>query len=646
VPQLPLGAKAEDRPTRAAVYDGLTAVSMTVNGSSPNLFREENIVDQSQDLSRDDVDDGDPLQGLLRTLRTADGLRVADLKTIMESAREICGGADPALISMELLRVHEILETVAVWDQRVAAAPRVLNAGASRPRKAEVWMDALAETIEELVAAWGSLAEIEERSRKGVMGLNGAFEPSVNLNLVQRAQSVAPTLDALFDRMLEEIEAFAAQAHAETPYDFYLICRRVERLLTNPDARNALLSMDIPVQELSRRVKRHGTAHDPSSSSGQPQVVPGHFWKAVTKGDVKTVEYFCSSGVATASSLDSNGHSAFWDALAFQQSAVADVLLRYFPPGSPGAVDLAEVHHTRQDTLLHLLCYFDHFDATVAKVMRCVFDSTPAHLLVRLNHRQQSFLFIAAAKLNFWVLSLVLKQCPPEVVQQLFFSADATGHTCCSIMSHSPAAAEAVTRARVHVAPAPREPERVPRHMMFPLDTGARPPFSDVCFRLERGAVVFAHGVLLGAVSEVLRQAIAQAEVAEDAWVVRVHPTITHASSLRYALALVYGQPVRCPFPGQAEHIWELLLLAALYCLPQPVIDFAGDLFQPFMADNVDLCCLLLSFAGEGVAFPMRLRQAAADTVLRSSGSAVPAARKIAALPAAVEAMEALVFPP
>eukprot|EP00435_Cladocopium_sp_Y103_P039356 s662_g10.t1 len=132
-------------------------------------------------------------------------------------------------------------------------------------------------------------------------------------------------------------------------------------------------------------------------------------------GDIQMLQEFINRGRLQSGRLcDMNGHSIFWNALAYQQQQVAMFLLHHFPPGSAQGIDLWEVHQRRKDTLLHLCVYFQYFSAPVAELfevlclgMGQVDTNSFQAYWNRANADSDTFLHCAAARRNFWVIRYV-----------------------------------------------------------------------------------------------------------------------------------------------------------------------------------------------------------------------------------------------
>mmetsp|Transcript_75918 Transcript_75918/g.173815 ORF Transcript_75918/g.173815 Transcript_75918/m.173815 type:complete len:852 (+) Transcript_75918:10-2565(+) len=621
-------------------------------GYMPYLLREEKEAAGLPTVF--DPFDGDPLQQLLRDLRTSQRMRVADLKLLMEAATKLARGGDPTKLAVELHRVDEILKTVEHWDKTLLRVRKHLSQ-CQPPTVKTVTEFGIGDTIgllEAMVEAWEALEDVLQRSQAAAQGRSAGFEPSVELGLDQRAKAAATCANALFDRAFEQVEVFGGAPHETPPYDFYLLCRRFERIVVNKTSRDALGRMTVPLpQSILEGLRRYGNAHDVTKQKEPdptPDVTPGAFWQAVTSGDVDLVERFCEAGKATARSRDTNGHTAFWDALAFQRTSVATYLFKRFPPGSPAGVWLDEIHASRGDGLLHLLCYFDNFDAPVAELAELVMKTVPEGMLRHANQKGQNFLYVAACNANFWILSTCLSRGGPDLSRELFGALAHSGRSACQALAESSRVQAAVDRCGAYSTPGlPASAAAwapLPRHISLPLDTGeGRPAFADVEFRVG-GGVVWGHAVVLAAVSAVLHQELLRVEVAKGVRVVHVDAAVSHPEVLRFVLGVCYGRAQGCPFTS-ASHLWELLYLVLRYELPRQLRSLTIQALHLKLPEDADTCAALLT-RGTAVRIPWKIQLLAAH-VLFSEGVGKPKnSGRVAALSTALDCLETAVFAP
>jgi len=308
-------------------------------------------------------------------------------------------------------------------------------------------------------------------------------------------------------------------------------------------------------------------------------------WHAVVEGDVRRIEELTARGLLVSGRLlDHNGHSIFWNALAFQQPEVALWLLHRFPPGSDleASVDLSEVHARRRDSLLHLCLYFSDFSPAAAEVFRCIFRGgvypwAPRELA---NQHGQTFVHIAAARLNFWVLHFVLSNAPETAA--LFQHKDAAGDTPLDVLLRR---VREVGGAPV-AQPAPQLPPpeaRLPAWTRLASCLGkpgaaAAPPFADLVLEVEdRGAPggvarLWAHRVVVAANSAVLHAQIRRLLPGKP---LRLDPHCCKSSEVvKVLLGYLYSGELACTFSKDAFLLWQLLCLCTHYRLPAPLAFF------------------------------------------------------------------------
>lgn len=324
-----------------------------------------------------------------------------------------------------------------------------------------------------------------------------------------------------------------------------------------------------------------------------------HLWQAVVQGDITTLEGFAHRGVLVSGRLnDQNGHSIFWNAVAFQQPQVALWLLRRFPPesGALMGVDFNEVHERRGDSLLHICLHLQDY-SVASELFRIIFSggSGPSqearHSLV--NKNGQTFLNIAAARLNFWVLRFALTEDPSlEVFMQ---KQDSSGQTPVEVL-----------RRKVLEATGP-PPEQVwpdlPKEVKVPAWCGLStsqpcivsqeedmPTFSDVVFEVQdhveaaggRLVKVAGHRVVISACSGVLQQKIKDAPNG----VVHVDPTCCRSGEVLLAtLRFCYTGEAALSFAEDGFLLWQMLCLCAQFGLPESLITYVRGALVRSLSD-------------------------------------------------------------
>lgn len=333
-------------------------------------------------------------------------------------------------------------------------------------------------------------------------------------------------------------------------------------------------------------------------------------WRAVVKGDIWSLEALWSQGILRSGDMrDPNGHTVVWNAVAFQHPEAALWLLKKFPPGQPGGADINEVHERRQDTLLHLICHLENFSRLAAELFRTCFRLSPPEIREKTNATGQSFLHIAAVKLNFWVLQFSLAHAPASV-PGLLWAEDHLGLTpigavqrhlaavgganedkewscsVCSYLNHKLLAyceaCETPRRDTMPVASRVSVPHVVRQLPAWIELAGFRPrgaaevPFSDLTLEVDdadRGLTVFqVHRVVVAANSQVFHEQLLQLQ--QDEAKLRVDSRFCGSGEiLGAALHFIYTGEV----PHELDtYLWfPLLRFAVAYRLPDALVEYA-----------------------------------------------------------------------
>jgi len=158
----------------------------------------------------------------------------------------------------------------------------------------------------------------------------------------------------------------------------------------------------------------------------------------------------------TGRAMDRHGHTIFWQIIARELPELALGMLQQFPPQVlPTGIDICELHASRGDSLLHLLCASQRFDARSAELFKNILTAMPPKMRVHPNKNGQTFVHTAAVRLNSWVLVQTLSRDPSLV--ELYSKRDASGWTPLSLLARH-------LRERTRM---PREPPAV-----FPARSG------------------------------------------------------------------------------------------------------------------------------------------------------------------------------
>jgi len=347
-------------------------------------------------------------------------------------------------------------------------------------------------------------------------------------------------------------------------------------------------------------------ASSPASSSSAKSVKPAvplsnaNLWQAVAKGDLQTLEELVSKDVLSSGRLlDLNGHTIFWNALAFQQPEVALFLLATFPPGTEvgTGVNLQEVHPKLGDTLLHLCLCVTHFSEPAAELFRRIFiggfagdaaerggtASDHKVLWCQENRDGQTFFHVAADRLNFWVLRFALSWSPE--IASLLWSCDSKGR--CPLE-------ELLQRVQAPVVP-PGPPTLQASQLAW-LDfskyapSSVAPAFADVELQVEDVAAesgtssVMAHRAVLGACSSTLHDMLLHADASRPFC---IDPMCCRSRRvLVCVLDFVYHASLSCDFADDGFLLWQLLCLCVQYGLPQPLTRYARSTLMQTLSDQ------------------------------------------------------------
>lgn len=325
-----------------------------------------------------------------------------------------------------------------------------------------------------------------------------------------------------------------------------------------------------------------GAAAREGHASGSAEV-----WHAVVEGNLSKLVELAAQGVLNSGRmLDHNGHSIFWNAVAFQQPEVALFLLQRFPPGEAPftSVDLGEVHARRGDSLLHLCLYLSDFSTSAAEVFRSVFRAGESPQAPRelANQHGQTFVHIAAARLNFWVLRFILSNSPDTAV--LFQRRDSMGHTPLEILLRR---FREITGFKL-TRPAPLAPppsEKLPpwselrRYVPRSSGSAATLPFADLIVEVEDRASedgvarVQAHRVVLAANSGIFHKKLQSLPIGKP---LHLDPLCCRSVEvLLVVLSFLYSGELACAFQEDAFLLWQLLCLCTQYALPAPLAVYA-----------------------------------------------------------------------
>lgn len=330
-------------------------------------------------------------------------------------------------------------------------------------------------------------------------------------------------------------------------------------------------------------------------------------WHAVHVGDELAVKRLITPGKFTARTTDAAGHSVFWHLIAWGHLRLALVVLGRFPFEDPagGGPDVDERHKTRGDSLLHLVCRVENFGKDAAEILKRIATSAPQAVLVCRNASGETFLDVAAAALNFWVINFTILQLnsvaqtflrgPPSHVEQI----------------DPPLRSLARRIAKPRAPPAP-ELRHWPGHLELLQMLAASPatgsvPYADVAFEVSPGGstgggaaggakatgnkLVMAHRAIVASRSPVLLEELKrlpadtplQGQDGARACLFRVDPRISK-DVWKCVIYFLYSGEMHPSFPRQDPgQLLELLRACVTYQLPAPLADFAQACLCPLL---------------------------------------------------------------
>jgi len=497
-------------------------------------------------------------------IQARSGLRDAELERI--------GWPTQALAHM-----RQVASVVDNWQACEEAAQRAIGDG-------QVPLRAVVEALAGLLAAWLRLSGLARGPLRADLGLE------------RRAVGAVPMVSALLDQ---------AMALVRRQPDIVTV-RQLEALLRSSAAEPGLRELGVAppllqaLHELGESMQ--GLSKAEGAVGGAYMPVPDAVWRAVVDGDVAAVASIIHhGGLVSGRTCDQQGHSVLWDAVAFGSTEVALLLLRSFPPDMVCGVDVGELHPRNGNTLLHLASGLQAFASQAEALFAALFEQMPEALRRRPNKRGQTFLHVAAGRLNTWVLRFAAARGQGA----LFDAPDAAGWTPRSLLGH-----HLTERKVASQPPAPRDVSRAALPRWFPLGAlqppadGARPAFADVAVELEdelRGRVqIHAHRLVLATCSPVWHRAMraaaagrkdgevgAEAKAAAGAVAPLVLPldpeACTSAEAALFALRFLYTGEADGGFHGDAHVLHQLVRLCVACALPAPLLAWAtGALLRCF----------------------------------------------------------------
>eukprot|EP00435_Cladocopium_sp_Y103_P004251 s1240_g1.t1 len=340
-------------------------------------------------------------------LRSKASQSAVDFRSFTEAAQQV---EDSTKVDPEILQRNAVSSQLE-WPAKELKFARVLVAAL------DAWEKALAKGKEQLTAApenaviGESITALLESfqqmqlAQKEAQASGFAAVQHADIGLTGKETGLRPLLEALLDKAqeLEQLESFTAQLQ-DDEVRMQMLSNLKVRL---PDPH---IGKTQPPPLGTEDVPTAVEATDPAKQEEDPEHLdPQKLWRAVHTGDESIVKAFVARKACDGSSRDASGHSIFWHAITFNHHSLAQYFWESFPPGTPGGIEVDEVHDRRGHTLLHLLCLCRPFNAEAAALFKRVAAKAPPPVFQKLNALGLSFLDIAIDTLNFWVLTFVLK---------------------------------------------------------------------------------------------------------------------------------------------------------------------------------------------------------------------------------------------
>jgi len=549
----------------------------------------------------------DPLSEEEREVLTKLRQHEPEVAKVRSAAAELCTSGHQSAVDFrsfaeaaqqveELTKVDpEILQRTAVssqleWPTEELKYARVLVSAL------DAWETALAKGKEQLVApadggvlfsSIGALLDSFQQMNVAQSQAQASGCPAVkyaDVGLPGKETALRPLLEALLDKALEledeSLKSFKGQLDSD-----------VVRLKLLKDLQVQL--PDLQVGDEQPAVLPLGTEDAPvtpevaeTKEEDKEHLDPQQLWRAVHTGDESIVKAFVARKACDGSTRDASGHSIFWHAISFNHHSLAHYMWETFPSGSPGGIEVDEVHQRKGDTLLHLLCLSRPFNAEAAALFKCVAAKAPPPVFQKQNAMGLTFLDIAIDTLNFWVLATILKN----------FQVPAKALLC---NSRAPLrrllqALRPPSRPQAYQAP-PGFPDHFRVAAMLQQDPSGLVPYADVAFDVgpERQGVAtgrfLAHRVVVVAQSPVLFEVLENMPLTElskekiSAALIRVDEGISQ-EVWRSVLQFMYQGtilPEHCSYLKDTGKCVELLRACLLYKLPEPLLRLAmTHLFQ------------------------------------------------------------------
>lgn len=340
-----------------------------------------------------------------------------------------------------------------------------------------------------------------------------------------------------------------------------------------------------PAQELPKPRAVQFAPESPRPPAAQKPAAPASgsdaLLGALSVGNIRKANDLLRQGVLqTGRAMDRQGHTIFWQIIAREMPELALIMLQQFPPQVPTGIDICELHGSRGDSLLHLLCGSQRFDARSAELFKNLLTAMPQKMRVHLNKSGQTFLHAAAARLNSWVLVQTLSRDPSLV--GLCSQCDASGYTPLNLLARH-------LRERTRM---PREPpaafparsgqaaERGQSNKLRPSQPGGpRPSAADVELEIEdesKGHLhIWAHRAVLAQTSARWQKELKGQQDSAAAKLQIDSRCCDSALVVSEALHFLYTADIKGQLGSNGRLLWQLLCLCVRYALPSTLRRYA-----------------------------------------------------------------------
>ncbi|CAJ1390847.1 unnamed protein product [Effrenium voratum] len=515
---------------------------------------EDVLKDRRQSKQRELVQ----LQAQLQRLKDGGIDRLADLRHFVESAEQLKAELllpDAQLDALgwprkDVAELQDALRRLDRWDELLLEVRQRLPAASALGGPA---------LLKQLAEAWGQLpssscSELRARAASGaglVCAWADRLKEDAEANPGLRQSLAAVLCDARLRPSLQALGVDVPAGYAAAPAE------RPERPAPGAPARGSEL-----------RTPPEGKVPNVKVSAEDP------FFICLAKGDAAGAEAAVEK-LRGARALPPKS-SAFSAALAHGLPGVAWRVWQRFPPEHPSGVEVSECDASG-DSLLHSICRSKKFDRKAFELFSQLLRAVPAELRCHRNGSGQSFLHVAAARLNTQILAASLTDFP--ALAPLFAQQDSAGASPMSILAK-------------HLAARGRpQPPCTEQNKAFEAHTpsGAEVEVEvedevsgKVCLRFKESVLRLSQRC-----SEEMRTQSAK---------VKVDPGVCRsARAVSEALNFLTGQPLTL---SESRELWQLLSFSVRYRLPRELRQHASAALLDRLKDKESAAVLPMLVRG------------------------------------------------